>query len=374
MEPNLNKAVYVGIFFTGALIIVMFLSLQVGNTTFFEDNYRVVGNFEKIQGIDPGAKVTIRGKPVGSVANMDWDSERLTIRVTMLIEGEYRIPVESSAKVTMGSLLGGNYINIEVPRDATKDYLQEGDEIQTEETRTLADVMETVTEISAQAEKLVASFEESQGGLLGKIEAVIEENRDNLRKTTEAFANAGPKLEQLSDDLTEITSAIKSGEGTIGRLYKDESLYEDFRSLQGDLDEVITNAREIGDQIKSGEGTLGQLIYRDDLTTDARNVMEDLQAAANEVQTAIGENRQGIQDAIEAFKNAGPEIEKAVNDLRTIANKINEGEGTLGRLVNDEALYEDTRKAVNQVGESFENAEEAGVFQSFLGVVFGALI
>jgi phospholipid/cholesterol/gamma-HCH transport system substrate-binding protein len=110
------------------------------------------------------------------------------------------------------------------------------------------------------------------------------------------------------------------------------------------------------------------------MTAEAKAIMADLQRAARQIEEAVAENREGFANLVATLSETGPRIEEAIRNFNEVSRKINEGNGTIGKLVNDPALYEDAKKAFNQVGESFESSEEQGVFRSFFGILFGALI
>lgn len=367
MQKDSPLAIRIGIFFTIALILVIGLSLQV-NKGFLSDRYEIVANFESVSAVESGTNVTLRGVPVGSVKSIDWDATEHKVRVILQIDDEYEIATNAVAKIQVSSLLGGSVVNITVeegPDDIS--YLGPGDEIATAETPSIDEVMSTLSDLSSETENLITNLNKNQETTLGKINEVVEENRQYIRSTSESFARLGPKLETLSDRLNEMTEHMQSGEGTIGALYADKQLYNDLK-------EMSETAKEVASQIKSGEGTLGTLIYRDDIANEARSIMEDLRNAAQEVQGAVGENREELRSLVSALSSSGPRIEQAISEFQAVTNKINQGDGTLGKLVNDPSLYEDAKRAVNQVGESFESSEEQGVFRSFLGLIFGALI
>lgn len=368
MQQNTGLAVRVGIFFTIAIILVLGLSLQTGKGRFFSDTYDIVANFRQTHGIDPGTKVTLRGVPVGTVRSMDWNAKIYRVAVILEIKDKYQIPRNAVAKIQVGSLLGGNVVNIAVEEGPEEpDFLALGDSIQTEETPSIDEVLATVSTLSKKTETLISGLDENQKATLGKINAVIDENREYIKATSKAFSEAGPKLSALSDRLNEMTEFMKGGQGTIGALYADKSLYDQLKGFSDSMNEVAQ-------QVKSGKGTLGSLIYGDDFAKEAKQIMTDLQRAAREIEAAVGENREGFRNLVSALSNASPRIEAAINNFTDIGQKINKGDGTLGKLVNDPSLYNDAQRAVNQVGESFESGEEQGVFRSFLGLVFGALI
>lgn len=368
METTSRFAVRVGIFFTLALVIVLGLSLQIGKGGLINDQYEIVANFRQAIGVEPGTRVALRGVPIGTVKSLDWDPTNYRVRTVLTIQEKYLIPENATAVIQVSSLLGGNFVNITVEEGPEADeYLEVGDEIATAETPNINEAISNFTTLTQDAQELIANLDRNQAEALAKIQGLVDENREELRETSASFSRLGPRLEELAGRLNEMTSGVSEGRGTLGALYQDDQLYQDLK-------EFIDVANEVSEQVRSGEGTLGSLIYGEDLIAEAETVMGDLRRAAQEVEGAVSENREGMRNLVVALRDAAPRLEEAVGDLNEITTKINSGQGTLGRLVNDPTLYQDAQRTVNQVGESFESAEEQGVFRSVLGLVFGALI
>ena len=82
--------------------------------------------------------------------------------------------------------------------------------------------------------------------------------------------------------------------------------------------------------------------------------------------------RDGLKKLIDSLQSVGPNIDKAFENLNQVSAKINEGEGTLGKIVNDAALYEDAQRAIRQIEATFETAEEQSVIRTFFSVLLGA--
>lgn len=369
MQSQSSLSIRVGIFFTLAIVALLGLSLQAGKGSLFSESYEIIAAFRESNGIDPGTKVTLRGVTVGKVKSLDWDPSEYRVRMILEIDKKYRIPKNATAKIQVSSLLGGNIINVSVekgPEDIAA-YLAQGDRIETKETPSIDEVLTTVSDLGRDTQNLIANLDRNQAETMRKINMVIDENRGYLQETSKSFASTGPKLDRLADRLNEITEQVMAGEGTVGRLYKDPALYDEMKGLSN-------KANDIADQIRSGQGTLGSLVYDDAVIKDSRKMLEDIQRAAKEIEAAFGENREGLRTLVASLSESGPKIEQAINNLNEVSRKINSGDGTIGKLVNDPSLYDDTKRAINQVGESFESGEEQGVFRSFLGLLFGALI
>ncbi len=369
LQQNQTLAVRVGIFFTIAIVLVLGLSLQASDGGFFRPTYELKAYFKQTAGIEAGTRVALRGVPIGRVKQLDWDAARYEVEVLLSVEERYMIPEGSIARIQTSSLLGGYFVNISVPEEMPAEvaFMEPGDTIDTRETPTIDEVVSSVTELSTGAEGLIANLDRDREELLAQVREVIEENRSNIREATDSFSRMGPRLEQLTERFNEMTEHMQSGEGTLGALYADRGLYDDLRAFSD-------TARGVADQISSGEGTIGRLIYDDETLNEMMQIMEDIQRASQEVELAVSENRENFQNLVSSLSETGPRIDRAVAEFNEITRKVNEGEGTIGRLVNDPSLYEDAQRAINQAAEAFEGTEEQGVFRSFFGLVFGALI
>ena len=72
--------------------------------------------------------------------------------------------------------------------------------------------------------------------------------------------------------------------------------------------------------------------------------------------------------------DGGPKIGEAAENFLEVSRKVNTGEGTIAKLVNDPELYDDLRRTVGQIRKTFEEGEEQSVLRTFLGVFFGSMI
>lgn len=354
-------AVQVGIFVVVGTLILMIFSLRSTGGFGRNDSYEIVAYFDDATGLADKADVSLSGVIVGEVESVEFDPKRRAVKATLQIDATTQLPKDSVAKVQQAALLGTSIVAITYGTAA--DRVPAGGEIATESVPGLDELIASVSEASEEAKKLVASVQEGQSGLFGKLEAVVDENREDIR----SFTQAGPKLEKLADNLNEITENMKAGKGTMGRLYADEELYNDLKSFTSEAKQIAADVRET-------TGTLHRLIYDDALAMEAEEGFRKMGEAGDELKTILGDNREEIAQTIESLKDVGPKIDAALADFQDIGRKINEGEGTLGKLVNDPTLYDDAKRTINQVGESFEAGEEQGVIRSFIGVVFGALI
>ncbi|MDO9541885.1 MAG: MlaD family protein [Kiritimatiellia bacterium] len=116
---------------------------------------------------------------------------------------------------------------------------------------------------------------------------------------------------------------------------------------------VADDVKDITEKIRKGEGTLGKLVYDDTLFNDARDVMHDLKVAVKE-------------------RGLLANTEDAMNNLNQISEKINSGKGTLGLLVNDDTLYVESKKMIKDVRMTVDDLRETSPIVTFSSIYFGA--
>jgi phospholipid/cholesterol/gamma-HCH transport system substrate-binding protein len=329
MSHTLNTA-RVGLFFLLGLALIWVVYQSLGDGTFFrEEGYRVSAQFDDLKQLKPGDEVRMAGVRIGSVTETKLVRGRGEAVLT--INPHVEIPEDSIASVAMAGLLGNNFISIQVGSSETD--MEEGAAIQTRPTLDFNDAFATIGDITSKVEtffeevsRAVAVITDDDDGLLSNLNEVVRDNRDNLRET---LAN-----------LREVSTALAEGEGTLGRLIRDDEAYESLlgigRSVEnaaGNAELLVSDLREIVDQIKTGEGPLGALIY--DETT-------------------------------------GDNLRRIVQNLGEVSDKLAAGEGTLGRLLADETLYHDLQAVLQKAERTIDGLGDQGPITA-VGIAANAL-
>jgi phospholipid/cholesterol/gamma-HCH transport system substrate-binding protein len=364
MEPNRGVAVKVGIFFVLGLILLIGFSLRTKGEGLVRGGYLLKAYFRTAHGLEPGASVTLAGVEIGKVRTIDFDTSSGLVRVTMSVHPDYRLARDSRSAIQMKSLLGQYYVNIRYGK-VRDSFLQPGDTLLSDDTADVNDLLATVQDVGNEVKGLAGSFDKNQREVTKKLSDVIDENRENIKTATDALAKAAPRMESVFDSFEQVTSSINKGEGTLGKMVKDETLYNRLVEISDRLDKISA-------EISESKGTLGKLIYSDDLYKTTQDMMKNVNDASIEVKNVMQENREKVTAVVESLNTQVPRLRDVLDSMVEVTEKVNRGEGTFGKLVNDPTLFEDAQKAVNQIEETFKQQEEQTVFQTFIGVILGA--
>jgi phospholipid/cholesterol/gamma-HCH transport system substrate-binding protein len=160
------------------------------------------------------------------------------------------------------------------------------------------------------------------------------------------------RLSKLSDQLNEIVKDVREGKGTVGRLFNDESLYNN-------LNATILDAEELARQVKSGKGSAGKFIYDEALYNNANDITANLKKISEDIRAGRGSAGKFISDdeLYNKVNRLADRVNHSVDQIDTIVADVNEGRGTLGRLVKDEAIYNDARAAIARFNTTAERID-----------------
>ncbi len=292
MERDTRLSLLVGAFVLAALaafgLAVLSLSARQGLWT---GNYELVGHFKNVQGLIAGAPVRLAGKDVGIVKSVDFEpveSGRAPVRVALQIDESIqdRIRSDSVARIGTIGLLGDKYVLIEMgSREGA--VLQAGEEVPTLNPANFGDVISTGTQtldnvatLAANVNAVVEDFQRAMGGArlaqsadaLASIVSEVEQGEGLLHTLIyEPFEAKG--FQSIADSLQvleEMVREIRHGEGIL------HSLIYDRPTEQGIVLETIEAGARLNSilgKIDRGEGTLGLLLSDPTVYEDLKRLL-----------------------------------------------------------------------------------------------------
>lgn len=121
--------ILVGLFVAAGLAALFMLAMKVSNISTLNDEngYEVTAYFENVGGLKVRSPVTASGVKVGRVANIDYDDKLFEALVTLKLNRNFHLPVDTSASIFTSGLLGEQYVSLE-PGGA-EENLKQGDRI-----------------------------------------------------------------------------------------------------------------------------------------------------------------------------------------------------------------------------------------------------
>ena len=374
MSQQTSIAVKAGIVILAGLILLLGFSFRTSGRGWFNKQvYEIDASFEAAKGLEVGSTVVLAGVPIGQVRTIAINPQKNNVIMRLAIREPNRIATDAVGTIRLKTLLG-NYQLYITPGTPGAPTLEAGTVLTTEDSKDIQDtlqelgrVAEGFGKIGEGSDGLFASIQDDTKALFEQLSQVIEENRENLSKTTASFADAAPKFDELMDSLTRLSQNIEQGKGTLGKLTQDDELYAQVSKL-------LDNLEQFSNDLNSGKGTLARLMHDEELGNKIDETFTNVSAASGKIRETIDRNEAQIDQALASAGSALPKLDDGMDHFVSIGRKIDEGEGTLGKMVNDPELYDNVRDAVAQIRRTFEEGEEQTVMRTFLGVFFGSVI
>lgn len=316
----------VGFFVFLILMVLAVFTIILSRQALFSKTSMVEVRFAEVMGIREGDNIFLRGVNVGKIRNISMGKS--DVRIVMGLNTQLRLHRDYRIEVLSTSVLGGRYLNIfegtptapEIPADSVLNGVTPVDLVD-QATRTVQALRTTLVD----------------GGML-----------ENLRNATEK--------------LNAVANRIEAGEGTVGKLIRDDTVYNQLKAIADDL-------RTVSGKLARGESSLGRFLADDGkMYNDAEVVIANLKTATDNV--AQGKGMLG--KLVSSDESVYDDLKATAENLREITATLNRGEGTLGKLIKDDGLYKDARYLVNELRSTIDDFRETSPLTTFTSIFFGA--
>jgi len=148
-------------------------------------------------------------------------------------------------------------------------------------------------------------------------------------------------IADIIGELKEAVKAVTESKGTLGKIVMQDDLYDDIKEMSASL-------KTISARIEKGQGTIGRLINEDEVYVQLREVAEKLNSGNGALAKLMKDESGVIID----------DLRSAAASIKSIAAKIDEGGGTIGKLVNDGKLYDNANLALGKASDIMQGASE----------------
>ena len=285
----------VGIFVVVGLILFGSGLFMIGDRQMlFAKKFIIYTEFKKITGLQPGAIVRVSGAKAGSITSIlppKTPGGRFLVKFEVTEDLHQLVRTDSFASIETEGLVGGNYLGVGTGTDAAAQIAPNAT-IAGKEPFDIADLMQ---QLGATIEKVNATFDEMRGEVQGTVVA-IGDTVDNANTLIVDVSTDVKKMaasgSALVEDAAEITAAIRSGKGTIGKLVNDDQLHDRILAIAAQAEgiatgtnRVIENANTALDGFQSGNGAV------QGMTASVKQTMDDARGAMS----ALADNMDALK-------------------------------------------------------------------------------
>lgn len=318
----------VGVFTLVSAVIIAYMFFVLSPETFSSKKnkqyYTVVTN---AAGIVVKTHVKTNGVTVGKVKDIKLQVN--STRIVFEVEEQVKIPEGSKIAIKEKGLLGDVFMEI-IRADDVGKYIEDGGYIPpAEEQFNLSALLAVAGSIGQDIKKITSSLSQVIGG---------EEGARNIASiVTDIKFSADYLRGILEDNRDDIRRIITNIEGTTAALNRTVG------NKEADLSEIIDNIK----------------LATRDIKLFAQNIREIMDE----------ENKDKIAKIIASFDKTMQDVEVTAKSVRLVANKIENGEGTIGKLIHDDKTLSELEGAIKDVREILAPATKLQVEVDYHGEI-----
>ncbi len=280
-----------------AILVISSILLFIWGYSFLKgrdllSNYRTFYvHYDNVEGLAASAAVTINGLVVGKVEKIEFVDKLGKLRVEMQIKSDFPISKSSIAALYEPGLIAGKQIQI-LPNYEDQTPAQSGDVLQGKVVpgltalvgEKLTPISEDLTKVLKNADRLLTNVnnvidKDTQANLRkaiaelrttmeefhrasGSLNGILDNNKQkidgivtNFNKVSKDFSSISDSLQKADlgktvkklqltlDSVDKIIAGIESGNGTMGKLIKDDKLYNELTAASNELELLLQDVR-----------------------------------------------------------------------------------------------------------------------------------
>lgn len=288
-----DREILVGLFVMLGIFVVGLFSLKITDTPVFRPGTEYTVFITDASGIFKNSKVKIAGINVGVVRNIKLEEGQA--RITIILDPGYRIEKGSYILPRSQGILGDRYLEIVLPKDS------------------------------------------------GDVQTYQKEGGQEMRDAESSSSSSTSYLNKFFNLLLPMASAQN--------VYREGEVIP-AQPGTASADDVMRKLGEIGDDVKVLAKELREVVH--DNKKDFREAVKAIRSSAENLDLILADlseknTRQDLKQAISG-------IREAVDNIKGIADRINKGEGSIGKLINDPQAADQLVRALNSIVEYLDRA------------------
>ncbi len=286
---KISREVKTAVLVISGIVLFIYLYNYLKGENLFDSNVTYYTRFD-YNALDTSSPVTIKGNTVGKINTITYDFETGKTLVEISVDKALRFSKNSKIRLYEQGLMGGNALSIIPATDG--EIAQKGDYLESEvepglikslssnfsglstgldSTLKSADTLlislnKVVGDESDQGLKaVIAELNETLKGyktLSYSVNGMLTKNEENISTILENFKIVSQDLTQLSAELKEsnltdavskldntltsvnaLLAGLENGEGSMGKLFKDEALYNNLKGVSKEMEELLRDIK-----------------------------------------------------------------------------------------------------------------------------------
>ena len=282
---KLSKEIKTAILVLSGILLFIFIFYYLKGENILDNSIKISAVYNNVEGLAPSAAVTINGHKIGKVQSIHFTNDLSgKLNVEMLIDSDFEFSKNSTAQLYESGLIGGKAIAI-IPAFDGAPSVESGDILSSDVKPGLTDLVnQRLTPLQEKMERMMVSADT----LLVKLNTLFDaQTKSNIKSsiaelstTIESFKSTSESLKDLvvdnsssigqtitnfnkiSDDLTRLSTSLTAA---------------DFDTIMADLKSTISSFNQLLSAIENGEGSVGKLMKEEAVYNNLEGATKQLE-------------------------------------------------------------------------------------------------
>lgn len=280
---KISKEVRTGILAIIALVIVIVGYNYLKGQNLLDKNRNFYALYDNVEGLTPGANVTINGLTVGKVISIEFADKTGKLKVHFNVVSDFEFSNKSVAKIYGTGFISGK--NLAIDPSYEGESAKDGDTLPSEIDSGL---MELVTERLEPLQAVIESAINDTDSLVKSVNRVLD--RDTQKNLKDAIANFASVSRELKTTTQSVNGLLADNKQKLnGTISNFEEISNNFVRLSDSLSQIeigalISNFENlaadfegIANNLKSGQGTAGKLLQDDQVYVNLERTTKQME-------------------------------------------------------------------------------------------------
>jgi phospholipid/cholesterol/gamma-HCH transport system substrate-binding protein len=292
-ETSNRRAVIVGSFVFIGMVFLVAGILMVGNLReTFKNKMEVISRFDEVNGLKKGNNIWFSGVKIGIVNSLSfYGKSQVEVSMKIALTAKQYIRKDAKVKISSDGLIGNKILVIYGGTEKAGE-VEEGDTLGVEKTFSSEDMINTLQENNKNALAITSELKAvttklaSGDGTLGKL---LNDNSiyDNLNAASESLKNTAAKAQQLVGSLNTFAAGLNKKGTLASELTTDTVVFNSVKTSVKHLQQIADTASLFITNLKQAAGnpktTVGVLMHDEESGARLKETIKNLESSSKKL-------------------------------------------------------------------------------------------
>lgn len=264
----MSKEIKTAILVLSGILLFIFIFYYLKGENILDNSKKISAIYDNVEGLAPSAAVTINGHKIGKVQSIHFTNDLSgKLNVEMLIDSDFEFSKNSTAQLYEAGLIGGKAIAI-IPAFDGAPNVESGDLLSSDVKPGLTDLVnQRLTPLQEKMETMIVSADNLLVNLNSLFDAQTKSNiKSSIAELSTTITSFKSTSESLNDLVVDNSSSIGQTITNFNKISEDLTSLStslaaaDFDTIMADLKSTISSFNQLLSAIENGEGSVGKLM------------------------------------------------------------------------------------------------------------------